>query len=243
VLSRLLDPLLHLPAWEVYLLVGALAYGEAAVFLGFVLPGETAVILGGVAANVGHASVLVVGVVAVVAAIAGDSTGYEVGRLAGPALLELRAVRRRRRAFDAAQAFLERFGGRAVFVGRFTAFLRAVVPGLAGLGRMPYPRFLLANATGGLLWAVGYTALGYALGTAYHAAERYSTIGSSALLGGLVVAVVALRVRAVRRERRRERTELPEPEPPLRPGARPEPPGPGAAPAERLVPAELPPQP
>jgi membrane protein DedA with SNARE-associated domain len=207
VISDILHGLLSLPGWQVYLLVGVLVFGEAAFLLGFVLPGETAVILGGVSASVGHASVEVVAAVAVVAAIVGDSTGYEVGRLAGPRLLDLKPIRKRRRAFDAAQAQLRRWGGWAVFVGRFTAFLRAVIPGLSGMSRMAYPKFLLANATGGTIWAIGYTILGYVLGSAYQKAERYSTDASAILLGVLVLVVVGLRVREHRRMRRLEQEE------------------------------------
>lgn len=202
--SDLLHSLLSLHGWQVYLLVGVLAFGEAAVLLGFVLPGETAVILGGVSANLGHASLVVVAVIAVVAAIVGDSTGYEVGRLIGPRLLELGPLRKRRRAFEAAQQQLRRWGGRAVFVGRFTAFLRAVIPGLAGMSRMAYPRFLVANAAGGIIWAVGYTFLGYALGSAYRSAERYSTDGSAILLAAAILVAVGLRIREHRKQRRPE---------------------------------------
>jgi membrane-associated protein len=212
VISNILHGLVSLPGWQVYLLVGVLVFGEAAFLLGFVLPGETAVILGGVSANVGHASVTVVAAVAVVAAILGDTTGYEVGRLIGPRLLNLKPVQKRRRAFDAAQAQLRRWGGWAVFVGRFTAFLRAVVPGLSGMSRMPYPKFVLANASGGIIWAIGYTLLGYALGSAYRTAERYSTVGSATLLGVLVLVVVGLRVREHRKQRRLEQQEAGEEE-------------------------------
>lgn len=205
--SNILHSLLSLPGWQVYLLVGVLTFGEAAVLLGFVLPGETAVILGGVSANLGHASLTVVAAVAVVAAIVGDSTGYEVGRLIGPRLLELGPIRKRRQAFDAAQSQLRRWGAWAVFVGRFTAFLRAVIPGLAGMSKMAYPKFLLANASGGTIWAIGYAVLGYALGTAYKTAERYSTEGSAILLAVIVIVIVTLKVREHRKRRRLEKGE------------------------------------
>lgn len=202
--SNLLHSLLSLHGWEVYVLVGVLAFGEAAVLLGFVLPGETAVILGGVSANLGHASLVVVTVIAVVAAIVGDSTGYEVGRVIGPRLLDLKPIRKRRRAFDAAQEQVRRWGGRAVFVGRFTAFLRAVIPGLAGMSHMAYPKFLVANASGGIIWAVGFTFLGYALGSAYRSAERYSTDASAVLLAAVILVAVTLKVREHRKQRRLE---------------------------------------
>ncbi len=201
VLSHLLAPLLHLAAWQVYLLVGVLAFGEAAVLLGFVLPGETAVILGGVASRVGHAHLAVIVPLVVAAAVLGDSVGYEIGRRIGPRLLNWRLVRARSAPFDAARAFLDRRGARAVFIGRFTVFLRTVIPGLAGMSGLSYRRFFVANASGGVIWAIGYSVLGYAIGTAYQSVERYSTIGSSVLLALIVLAVVLGRLRSRRRER------------------------------------------
>ena len=79
-----------------------------------------------------------------------------------------------------------------VFVGRFTAFLRAVMPGLAGMSRLPYRRFLLANASGALLWGVGYTLLGYFAGTALNSIERVSGFVGIGILVVVIGVVVAL---------------------------------------------------
>ena len=87
----------------------------------------------------------------VVCAIVGDSVGYFVGHRFGDRLLEAKLLRKRRSALDAATELLRRRGAWTVFVGRFTAFLRAVVPGLAGLSRMHYRTFLIANAAGALV--------------------------------------------------------------------------------------------
>jgi membrane-associated protein len=91
--------------------------------------------------------------VVVVAAIVGDTVGYAVGRYAGPRVLELHILQRRRKRLDDARDFLARRGGVAVFLGRWVAFLRAVLPALAGSARMPYPRFLAWNAAGA--WSGG----------------------------------------------------------------------------------------
>ena len=74
-IARLLDPLLNLHGWEVYSLVGALVFAEASILIGFVFPGETAVILGGVSASRGHVNIAVLIAVVVSCAIAGDSVG------------------------------------------------------------------------------------------------------------------------------------------------------------------------
>jgi membrane-associated protein len=174
IVSFLLEKIQDLPGILVYCLVAFLVFGEAALFIGFVLPGETAVIVAGVVASKGHVNVVTLCALVVVAAIVGDSVGYEVGRKYGAHLIKLPIVRSRRHGIDRALEGLRRRGVIYVFVGRFTAFLRAVMPGLAGMSRLPYRRFLLANATGALLWGVGYTLLGYFAGTALNSIERVS---------------------------------------------------------------------
>jgi membrane protein DedA with SNARE-associated domain len=204
VLTQILNPILSMQGLPVYLIVGALVFAEAAIFLGFVFPGETAAILGGVIASKGHVSLpLLMGVV-VLCAIGGDTVGYWVGHRFGERLLLLPMLRRRRRSVDAAVAFLRRRGAFAVFAGRFTAFLRAVVPGLAGLSRMRYRIFLAANAAGGLCWGVTFTLVGYFVGQAYQRAEQVASWASWAVLGLVLLGYSALIVRGRRRERRFE---------------------------------------
>src|SRR5690348_14012055 len=149
-MTGFLDQILHLsPVWA-YLVVGLLVFAEDAVFVGFAVPGETAAVLGGVATSIGHASLPVMIVVVVVAAIVGDTVGYEVGRhFFGPKVLGMGLLRKRRGAIDRSMDFLRRRGGIAVFLGRFTAFFRAMMPALAGASRMRYGTFLMWNAAGG----------------------------------------------------------------------------------------------
>jgi membrane protein DedA with SNARE-associated domain len=201
VISHLLDPLLNLHGWEAYALVGVLVFSEAAILIGFVFPGETAVIVGGVAASRGHVNIVTLIVVVVACAISGDSVGYLVGREWGPRLLDTRLLRNRQRLLQAALRQLNRRGGVAVVVGRFTAFLRAVIPGLAGMSSMPYRIFLPANAAGGILWGTAYCLLGYFVGHAYTKVEHFSGLASDVLLGLIVVVIVFLFLRRRRRER------------------------------------------
>jgi membrane protein DedA with SNARE-associated domain len=195
-----LDQFLDVPPPVAYTVVGALVFAEAALFIGFVLPGETAVLLGGVLASRQHISLAALLVVVVVAAVVGDTVGYEVGKHAGPRVLASRPLRPHARRLDRAQDFLRRRGGTAVFVGRFTAFLRAVMPALAGVSRMPYRRFLVWNAAGGLVWGTGVALAGYLAGDSYARVEQDLGRGSAALLAVVLVAV------AVMRHRRRQAT-------------------------------------
>jgi membrane-associated protein len=124
----------------------------------------------------------------VVAAIIGDTVGYDVGRQLGPRILESRRLERHRRRLEAARALLARRGGSAVFLGRFVAFFRAVMPALAGASRMPYPRFLAFNAAGALSWGLGAVLLGDPAGNSYARIEN--VIGRD--VASVAVAVITI---------------------------------------------------
>lgn len=185
-----------------YTVIAALVFGEAAVFIGFVLPGETAVLIGGVLAATGRLDLPVLLVLVVLAAVLGDTVGYEVGRHLGPRALASRPLRRHQGRIEGAQGFLRRRGGTAVFLGRWTAFLRAVMPGLAGMSRMPYPRFLFFNASGGLLWGAAVALLGFFAGNSYSAVANTLGRTSAVILAVLVLAVLVVWHRARRRRAR-----------------------------------------
>ncbi|HEX4434742.1 MAG TPA: DedA family protein [Acidimicrobiales bacterium] len=197
-IDRLLQPLLSLHGWPAYVLVGLLVFAEAAVMLGFVFPGETAAILGGVLASKGGVDLTAITAVVVGCAIVGDSVGYAIGERWGPQLLQLGPLRKRQKGINTALDQLNRRGPVAVFVARFSAFLRAVVPGLAGLSSMHYRTFLVANAAGGLCWGILYVLLGYFVG---QSVEKFTGYASDAVLGLIVVVIVVLVVRHFRKEK------------------------------------------
>jgi|SRR3954468_20890244 len=206
VTSTIVEPVLNFSGVPAYALVGGLAFAEAAVFCGFLLPGETAVILGGVLAYRHSVSLTVMAMVVVAAAIIGDSVGYEVGKRYGSRVLGSRVFAKHQDAIAGGQHFLHRYGGRAVFLGRFTAFLRAVMPGMAGAAQMPYRKFLLFNALGGISWGLGFTMLGYLAGASYHKLEDYAGKVSQAIL---VVVIVGVAFFALRRHRAKSRGPAP----------------------------------
>jgi membrane protein DedA with SNARE-associated domain len=198
-MSGLVERLLGVPGWLVLLVTGAVVFAEDALFVGFVLPGETIAVLAGVAAKLGHVSL--VGVLAVVigAAIVGDTVGYEIGRHLGRRVLGWHVLDRRRERLDAAQRFLSRRGGSAVFLGRWIAFFRAVMPALAGTARMPYLRFLAYNAAGGLAWGATVVLLGYAAGASYARVEK--SFGTGTAVAAVVLVVAGVVVWRVQRHR------------------------------------------
>jgi membrane protein DedA with SNARE-associated domain len=197
--GAIIDPLLGLHGTVAYSIVGVVAFAEAAAFVGFVLPGETAVVLGGVLAYRHAVSLPIMMAVVVIAAISGDSVGYEVGKRYGQRLLALPVFNRHRQAIDNGRARLQTNGGPAVLLSRFTAFLRAVMPGLAGASRMPYRKFLTWNAAGGIAWGVGFTLLGYLAGASYKTIESYAGDVSYVILGLVIAGAGAIIIRHQRR--------------------------------------------
>lgn len=200
-LSSLFENLLNAPTWTVLVLVGVIVFVEDALFVGFVVPGETAAIIGGVAASLGHVPLAAVLAVVIGAAIIGDSVGYEVGRKFGPRILSVKILEKRRARLDDAQDFLRRRGGSAVFLGRWVAFFRAVMPALAGVARMPYPKFLVFNAAGGVVWGAVVVVAGFLAGQSYAKVEAVMGKGAALVVGGIVIiAIVVWQVRKHRAE-------------------------------------------
>ena len=185
-----------------YVVCGLLVFGEAAVLLGFVIPGETAALIGGVLASLHHVNLVLMLAVVVACAIVGDSVGYEVGKVLGPWLVEHRPLRGHP-GVNRGQALLARRGGPAVFLGRWVALARALVPGLSGMSGMRYRTFLAYNAMGGILWGTTYVLIGYAAGTSYAAVARTVGIYSLAILGVVVAAVIVYVVVRRRRQSRK----------------------------------------
>jgi membrane protein DedA with SNARE-associated domain len=149
-LGQLVERILGLHGWAVLAVVFLAPALEASAFLGVVVPGEITVLLGGVLAFEHRASLPTVLAAAVAGAIIGDSFGYLVGRRWGRRLLDGSVGRLvARHHLDRAERYLAQRGGPAVFFGRFTAALRALVPGLAGMAGLHYRTFAIYNAAGG----------------------------------------------------------------------------------------------
>jgi membrane protein DedA with SNARE-associated domain len=205
-LQGVLDAIRSVPPAVAYAIIALLVFGEAAVFFGFVLPGETAVLLGGFLASQAHLHIVPLVIIVVVCAIVGDTVGYEVGKHLGPRILQLGILRKQQSQIDKAQETLRRRGGPAVFLARWTAFFRAVMPGLAGLSQMRYRTFLRWNALGGIVWGVTYCLVGYFAGASYEQVASTIGKGTAVVVAVLVIAtLVVWRVRKKRREAAEDR--------------------------------------
>ncbi len=163
----------------------------AAESAGVPLPGETALIAAAILAAQGHYSIVSVIVVAATAAVVGDNAGYWIGRTGGRALLEKWGLLSRYadRVLPPGERFFKKHGGKTVFIGRFVSVLRVTAAWLAGITHMPWWRFFIWNAAGGIIWATLVSLLAYYFGKA--AADAVATYGIYALVAIVVVAVIA----------------------------------------------------
>ena len=198
-MQSLFDGLLHASPLVVMCIVFALVFAEDALFIGFVIPGETAAVVGGVFASRGDLPLWSMIMIVISAAILGDTVGYEIGKHLGPRIMALKLLDKRRAQLQKAEDFLARRGGLAVFLGRFTAFFRAVMPALAGLSRMPYRRFAIRNFTGGIIGGALFVTLGFIAGNSYEELAHAVGRGAAVVVG--VVVVVILGVWQVRKHR------------------------------------------
>ncbi len=203
-----------IPPLVVYLLVGGFVCVES---LGIPVPGEIVLISAALLASQ-HAipvSPLWIGISACAGAIIGDNIGFLIGRRWGRSLFDWLGRKFPSHFGPAHIAYAEkvftRWGVFAVFFGRFIALLRIFAGPLSGALEMPWPRFLVANAAGGICWAGGLTAAIYYLGeVADKWFSRFSWIGLVvAVLGGLAIGLVIRRrtVKAAEAEHRASQEE------------------------------------
>jgi membrane protein DedA with SNARE-associated domain len=201
-MGQLVEGVLSLPGWAALALLFTLPALEAPAFLGLVLPGELALLLGGVLAQQDRIPLAAAVAVGVAGALVGDSAGYWIGRRWGPRLLTSGLGRRVGPArLHKVEALLLRGGGWALVVGRCTAGARVVLPGLAGMLGLRYRTFALWTGAAATLWAVAHVLLGYLAGAGWrHVHQLTGRVGVALALAVVVALAVAwLRRRPARR--------------------------------------------
>lgn len=143
-------------------------FAETGLLIGFFLPGDSLLFTLGMFVGTGHVGVHIWAAAPLVwlAAIAGNQTGYLIGRKAGPAIFNKPDSRLfKQEHVDRTSDFFERHGGKAVTLAQFVPIVRTFTPVIAGVGKMNYRHFITFNILGATFWAFGITWLGYFLGT------------------------------------------------------------------------------
>ncbi|MEX1185185.1 MAG: VTT domain-containing protein [Gemmatimonadaceae bacterium] len=164
-LYHLLSDLPTLIKWGGYVGLTTIVFTETGLLVGFFLPGDSLLVTAGLLASQGFLNVYVMGALLTVAAIAGDSVGYSIGRAAGPRLFRREdSFFFNKKHLYRAHDFYLRHGGKTIVIARFVPILRTFAPVVAGAADMPYRRFIFFNIAGGIGWIWSMLMVGYVLG-------------------------------------------------------------------------------
>ncbi len=187
----------------------AIVFMESGLMVGFFLPGDSLLFTAGLlSANGVLPDIWVLLVTIPIAAIAGDQTGYWIGRKFGPPLFNRPDSRFFKREYvDQTAAFFEKHGPRAIILARFVPIVRAFVPVMAGTSHMHYRTFLTYDIIGGILWGAGVTTLGYFLGQIEFVKNNIEFI----LLGVVAASVVPVFLELRKAKREADAHQKPEP--------------------------------
>jgi membrane-associated protein len=162
-LIRLLSTLLS--GWLGYAALFGIVFSETGLLVGLFLPGDSLLFTVGVVAGAGQLNIVLVNALLMMAAMMGDSTGYLLGRQTGPRIFSRKDSRFFKQEYiTRTHAYYERYGGKTIIMARFVPIVRTFAAFVAGVGRMPYLRFLPFSVCGGIGWVFLMTMLGYELG-------------------------------------------------------------------------------
>jgi len=157
-----------------YLGIFGIIFAESGFFFGFFFPGDSLLFTAGFLASQGFFNIGALVAGSFIAAVAGVSFGYAVGRRLGEKVFtKEEGIFFHKKNLERARIFYEKYGKKAIVFARFVPVIRSFAPTLAGVGKMNYPSFIFYNIIGGALWAGGFLLLGYFLGNTIPDADRY----------------------------------------------------------------------
>ena len=193
--AQSLDALIR---WGGYTVLFAIVFVETGLFA--FLPGDSLLISAGLVAAGGHLNIWWLNVLLSVAAVAGDNVGYAIGARIGPRLF----TRERSRVFNPAHVertrqFYARHGAKTIVIARFVPIVRTFAPVVAGVGHMPYRRFVFYNVIGGVGWVLSMTWAGYLLGQAVPNIDRHIHL---VVIIVIVLSLVPIAIEVLRERRR-----------------------------------------
>lgn len=188
-----MEQLLHIDILKIvesagYLGLFAMIFAESGLLIGAFLPGDSVLFTAGFLASQGILNIYILVILMFIAAVSGDSVGYAFGHKVGKRLFHREDnFFFHKKNLIRAQQFYEKHGGKTITIARFLPFVRTFAPIIAGIGSMPYSKFLAYNLLGGFLWAVCLPFAGYFLGSLIPNVDRYLL----PIVGVIVIASVA----------------------------------------------------
>ncbi len=182
-----LSSLDELIRWGGYVVLACIVFAETGLLVGFFLPGDSLLVTAGLVAASGHLDIVTLNVLLSAMAIIGDTLGYYIGAKTGPKLFT-----REKSLFFAkdhllkTKAFYEKYGNKTIVIARFIPLARTFAPVVAGVGQMPYRRFVTYNILGGIFWVFSMTMIGYLLGRTIPDIDKH--------ISKVVIAVIILSI-------------------------------------------------
>ncbi len=160
--------------WGGLIALVAIIFAETGLMIGFFLPGDSLLVTAGIFATAHNPTgkplldIWMVNLLVIIAAIAGDTVGYWVGAKTGPRLFSREnSLLFSRKHLLKTKDFYEKHGGKTIIIARFMPIVRTFAPVVAGVGQMPYKRFISYNIFGGIFWVSSMTWLGYLLASQF----------------------------------------------------------------------------
>jgi membrane-associated protein len=198
------DRLIHLlstllSGWLGYAVLFGIVFSETGLLVGFFLPGDSLLFTVGVVAGAGQLDIIKVNIVLMMAAMLGDSTGYMLGRQTGPRIFNRPDSRLFKQDYvTRTKVFYERYGGKTIIFARFVPIVRTFAAFVAGVGQMPYLKFLPFSVCGGIGWVFLMTMLGFGLGNVKFVHDHFDMV----ILGIIFISLLPTVIHAVKEHRR-----------------------------------------
>ena len=157
-----------------YVALAIIVFTETGLMIGFFLPGDSLLVTAGLFAAKGDLNIVWLNLLLMTCAVAGDATGYYIGKKLGPALFRKEdSLLFKKKHLIATHEFYEKHGGKTIIIARFVPIIRTFAPVVAGMADMSYRRFAMFNIIGGIGWVFSMTMLGYGLVTLFPATEKH----------------------------------------------------------------------
>lgn len=187
--------------WGGYLVLVTIVFTETGLFVGFFLPGDSLLITAGLVAAAGGLNIWWLNGLLMVAAVTGDSVGYAIGARIGPRLFTReKSLLFNPRHVERTRQFYARHGAKTIVIARFVPIIRTFAPVVAGVGEMPYRKFVFYNVAGGVGWVLSMTWAGYLLGRAIPNIDKYIHL---VVIVVIVLSVIPIGVEILKERRRR----------------------------------------
>jgi membrane-associated protein len=188
-----------------YLILFLILFCETGLVITPYLPGDSLLFVAGALAGAGYLNIWVLLGVLILAAVLGDTVNYWIGFIFEMRVLEWRFSPVRKEHLDETHQYFTKYGGFTIVIARFIPFIRTFAPFLAGVGEMPYPRFLSYNVLGGLAWVTLFLSVGYLFGNLPVVKENFSLV-VYAIIGISLIACAGVIVKSFRPGRTKEKS-------------------------------------